>query len=130
MTTRTEAFDLWLKQLRDPRSQRYRYELQSASQPNARCCLGHLCHALGVDVEVRGDYVYYDRCSTGLPEGVAKLLNITQIGKFKEGVEYRNGTYESLAALNDESDIDLDGIARIIEEQLEADNYLPFPEEF
>ena len=126
MTTRAEAFDHWLLQLRHPDSLKHRGELEDSKNPNARCCLGHLCHALGIESYVGQTRVYYQNNSTVLPEEVAELLDITTVGHMRKPVPYDDRVYYTLSKLNDESNIDTVGIADVIEKQLVEDNFFPF----
>ena len=126
MTTRTEAFDLWLKQLRHPDSLKHKGKLENPENRNERCCLGHLCHALGIESNVRDDAVRYINSVGTLPDTVASALDITIVGDVRGGIRYGDGVYHSLGSLNDNTDIDPAGIADVIEKMLATDRFVPF----
>ena len=126
-----DALDKWLKVLRDPASRKVKGMLESVDEPNYRCCLGHLCHALGVPRH--GDYqeVNYgmaigearDINWSQLPAYVAQQVGITEAGDFIHPVVYERFEYGSLADLNDETEITPQEIADIIEREAKAGNF-------
>ena len=126
MITRTEAFDLWLKQLRHPDSLKHKGKLENPENRNERCCLGHLCHALGVESDTDNGYVRYLESVGTLPDAVASTLNITNVGDVRPSIQYGDGMYHSLGLLNDNTDIDSAGIADVIEEVLATDRFVPY----
>lgn len=44
-----ELLDRWLERLKDPTTQRHERSLRSSSNPEAMCCLGHLCDLVDPD---------------------------------------------------------------------------------
>jgi len=83
----SEAVNKWLKQLRSDGAEKYTGALESFHEPNARCCLGHACHALiPEDKSICGDIVYYGPEATLLPPYVSSFLKITDSGTFEKAV--------------------------------------------
>ena len=127
-----DALDKWLKVLRSPLSQREKGRLENGTYSEARCCLGHLCHALdiprhqsgaGTMVEY-GDVDDKDISWSQLPEYVVRQVGISRNGDFFKAVEYKDEIYHCLADLNDETDITPQEIADVIEREAKADNLL------
>ena len=130
-----DALDKWLKVLRSPLSQRTKGKLEDGTYSEARCCLGHLCHALDVprhQIDGEGGLVEYGDADDGdaswaeLPEYVAKEAGITSDGTFKYRVCYKGTHYISLSDLNDSTKITPQEIADVIEEQAKEDNLEPY----
>ena len=128
--TRDEAIIAWLSELRDPRSKRHAYDLESIENPRRRSCLGHACHALGVERSIEktvdGPMVLYGNSSHILPSEVGGLLRISQYGNFKSPVNYRRTEYTCLTRLNDETDITPQEIADVVQIAFYTDNFMPF----
>ena len=115
----------WLAQLRDPESKKQAGKLESLDDSNARCCLGHACHALGIErwVEYHEDkIVTYDFRTTNLPGSACNMLNIDILGEFKKEVLVNGNFYRSLTEINDLTDLTPQEIADIVEDQFENDN--------
>ena len=129
----------WLAQLRDPESKKHYGELEDPSDSNARCCLGHACHALGIDRELQGDddeiFVAYGGCLGNLPNEAARKLDIDIMGCFKNSIEIRccnsRGRLQvtkchNLTNVNDSTRLTPKEISDVIREQFEKDNFVPF----
>ena len=141
---RDEAFRLWLEVLRDPKSEKEKGRLENPDNPNARCCLGHACHALGAERrvvqhptsampashDVRVEYGGAGEHGEGgqysvLPADVARVLKLTYEGSFKwdalpadDALRYTVGApfgLDSLASLNDKTNISPAELADVIE---------------
>ena len=146
--TKEQAWDAWISYMRSDEACRYEGSLESYFYPNKRCCLGHACHALCAErtligyhevdglTDVMYDVIYGENRSnsTDLPREVAKLLDITPNGLFREPIEIP-GYYEDdgetvkfrhLIALNDTTLLMPDKLADIIEEQHKKDNFWPY----
>ena len=130
-----DALDKWLKVLRSPLSQRTKGKLENGVYSEARCCLGHLCHALDVprhQIDGEGGLVEYGNADDGdaswseLPEYVAEDIGISTDGEFRSLVSYKGTHYVSLADLNDSTKITPQEIADIIEREAKADNLEPY----
>lgn len=117
MSTVAEARAVWLKTLRAPGAKKTTQRLESPKDTNARCCLGHACHALGVERKVvtegfpggyQGPLVRYGGEVLALPRSVAKQLDISPLGAFRrkvyvEGASNPNGGMNSLVGVNDDT---------------------------
>lgn len=108
--------------------------LESAENPEERCCLGHCCAAnkklLGLVVDVdptdRTEN-RYNKLRGSLPDVVASALNIHRLGNFtnegqeltelwidKRGIDFI-GTLCNLASVNDSTDATPDQICELIQ---------------
>ena len=138
----------WLAQLRHPDAMKARTELERHDIPNARCCLGHACHALGLKRKVRKaelnldgvvgkSVVFYGDSTTYLPIEARKKLNLTYNGRFLKPIKvrdvpgiylaenYEKKEYWNLAEINDATPLGPREMADIIEENFENDNFKP-----
>ena len=133
MTT-DEAWDLWLKQLRDPSAKKAIRQLESA-KTGGRCCLGHACFVL-LPPQSREtnqyDEVLYDGYKALFPPSLAKLLNVTRGVKFVHPIVISKDGDEveviSITGINDGTDYTLFQIADILEEQRAKRNLKEFDE--
>ena len=128
----------WLAQLRDPESKKHYGELENPLASNARCCLGHACHALDIDRELQEDgeiFVAYGGCLGHLPKEAARKLDIEVTGYLKNSIEIQfcnsKGRVQvikchSLTDVNDSTSLTPKEISDVIEEQFEKDNFVPF----
>ena len=117
----------WLEQLRKPESEKTYSKLERYDNPNARCCLGHACHALGIEREEIKYYgeehgVTYGNEHDVLPKEAAEMLDITLSGSIREEVRidgFQNGRpryFVTLTTLNDKTELTPQQIADIIED--------------
>ena len=128
----------WLDQLRDPESKKARGMLEDSKDKNSRCCLGHACHALGIerDEDKKYSVIYYDCEDTNLPFGARNALDIDGRGSFKEPVNITSVHHNSLTSvhedymtaydlidINDETDLTPQEIADVIEDQFNTGNF-------
>ena len=132
----------WLNVMRDPESGKATGELEDATNPSERCCLGHLAYSMESDrrrnnIGPSVEYFYPGSASwstTYLPVSLAKELDMDKIGSFikpitVDGIVKFNGAiteFNSMSELNDDTDLTSAQIADIIEEQWEAGNIGPF----
>ena len=116
----------WLAVLRAPESKRASGILESRYEENARCCLGHACHALGISRTVPSGpgYVHYDSESKWLPMNARRALMVNSNGYFKKSIIVDGRMFFSLAQLNDNTELSPQEIADVIEEQFENNNFL------
>ena len=118
----------WFKVLRDPESKKITNQLEDPEDPNARCCLGHACHALGIEREIELDpkkelyNVYYHGSNIVLPDIVSQMLNISNAGDFKKTIYVKNTPVSNLTQLNDTTSLTPSEIANVIEDQIENNN--------
>ena len=115
----------WFGVLRDPESKKAVNKLESYTDKNARCCLGHACHALGIERKVMkfaNGIIVYENKSDTLPFSVCNMLNIQNTGKFKKEVLVGDEPYWSLSRINDNTDLTPQEMADVIEDQFENDN--------
>ena len=124
----------WLAQLRSPKAKKAKGKLEDPENPDQRCCLGHACHIFGLQRAIRRtEYgavscVFYgggDGEASWLPYEARQKLNISLKGSFKADVEVDGITVNALSVVNDYTRLSLPQIADLIEEQFEADNFLP-----
>lgn len=70
----------WHTYLQQPEARHWRNSLESIREGNARCCLGHACHVLGVPrrVVLNGDWksVYYAEQHGYAPKVTQRLLGL------------------------------------------------------
>ena len=122
----------WFGVLRDPESKKITNKLEDPEDTNARCCLGHACHALGIEREVEFDprkeshSVCYDSSSIVLPDTVAYMLNITNVGDFKKTIYVKSIPVSNLTQANDDTNLTPAEIADLIEDQIKNDNFSIF----
>jgi len=90
------------------------------------CCLGAACVVANETGFMKIDLEAEQGNSESLPIKLAKRLNITVSGSFKNYVEYKGKPYISLVDLNDDAKANFKDIARIIREQLAAKNFEPY----
>ena len=132
--SRDEAVEMWLRELRGPTALKMTGKLAHPLNENARCCLGHLCAAIGAKRTIdRFDYcgetyprVCYEGETTVLPKKVCRVLDITEKGEFVHPVRLDGYmcTFSSLVSLNDQTGLTPAQIADVIEKQIAADNFL------
>ena len=127
----------WLAQLRSPEAKKTTLKLENPKKPNNRCCLGHACHALGIQREVleskntvNGWMVHYGEQASYLPDEASLKLAILCNGEFVNEIKidhihsyYANIEYKNLAQINDHTELTPAEIADIIEEQFKANNF-------
>ena len=115
----------WLAVLRAPESSKAVGVLESRTYENSRCCLGHACHALGITrtVTTGPEYVRYDSESKWLPPAARRALRINANGNFKKTIEVDDKVLNSLAQVNDRTELSPAEIADVIEDQIENDNF-------
>ena len=80
------------------------------------CCLGAACVVANETGFMKIDLEAEQGNSESLPIKLAKRLNITVSGSFKNYVEYKGKPYISLVDLNDDAKANFKDIARIIRE--------------
>ena len=115
----------WLAVLRDPQSKKKVNKLEDLDNSNVRCCLGHACHALGIERKVvyfPNGFVAYGNKTETLPFSACNMLNMEPNGKFKKEVLVEDEPYWSLARINDNTDLTPQEMADVIEDQFENDN--------
>ena len=135
--SRDEAWKKWMEVLRDPSSLKKIGVLESNVNPNARCCLGHACHALipetrRVTLPRAGSLVRYgaDEWSAQvLPPELTELLGVDASCTFKKRVEVPRDRIKdtstlnlSATALNDNTDLSPSEIADILERERDRGN--------
>ena len=129
----------WFSVMRDPKSGKCKGRLQDVTNPNDRCCLGHLGFSMGVTTGIKVDkcdneYVayFYGGRTNGivLPSALAKELDMTQCGDFVEVIEIGDAEYCSMSVINDETDLTMAEIADVIEAQFKAGNVTRYPSEY
>ena len=124
----------WLAQLRSPEAKKAQGKLEDPEKPDHRCCLGHACHVFGLRRVVKvvewksRECVFYGETheeASWLPYEARQKLNISLKGSFKAVVAVDGITVNALSVVNDYTKLSLPEIADLIEEQFEADNFLP-----
>ena len=123
---------LWFEALYNTYAKKHKRALEKYDEPEARCCLGHLCHALHVkrDVdEINGIVKYKDKGKDSweisiLPKEVAILLDITMDGSFIRPISIKGVLHGNLVRVNDRTDLSLPAIAEIIKTQIIHKNFM------
>ena len=115
----------WLAVLRDPESKKVTSILESTGDPNARCCLGHACHALSLKRTMydKSRYVYYDYEFRQLPLRACEALEIDTNGSFKEPIVIKDHNFYGLTGVNDGTSLTPQEIADVIEDQFKNNNF-------
>ena len=120
-----KAMPFFEKRFNDPNIKKKKKAL-FGSNPNAMCCLGHMCHALGLERDIESKHrksVYKGSGSHfKLPIKLARELDITQNGDFMVPVKLRTRYYDSLSLLNDCSTLTPKRIFEIFKEQVNKGN--------
>ena len=137
ITMKTPFVAEWLKILRNPESKKEKSKLQNFVDKERRCCLGHLCHAVGAIVTKSAieseRYIYHYKdtySSTFLPLALAELLDVSTSVHFKKRVKYEHYMFGNLSSINDESGATLSEIADIIEKNIKSRNILSYKETY
>ena len=123
----------WLAQLRSSEAKKHVRWLEDAEDSDKRCCLGHACHALGIDRHINvinqmvayGDNAFSLMNTKVLPSEAQAKLNINESGEFVHTIRL-NGKgilFQSLSHLNDRSGLEPHEIADIIEENFKSNNF-------
>ena len=122
----TENRQKWLAVLRDPESKKTRGVLESCTDPDARCCLGHACHALGITktMPLFPGYILYHSESQYLPMHARRALMVSRNGSFKKSIIIDNKELSNIAQVNDMTDLTPQEIADVIEDQFENNNFI------
>ena len=116
----------WLAVLRDPKSKKALGVLESSKDPNARCCLGHACHALGLKRTEPSEsrHVHYDSKSQWLPISARRALKINPVGRFGKNVIINGKELSNLCQVNDWTSLTPQEIADVIEDQFDNNNFV------
>ena len=116
----------WLSVLRAPESKKALGVLESSEDPNARCCLGHACHALGLKrTEPAGSrYVHYDSKSQWLSKNARRALRIDSTGYFRKPIIINGKKLTNLSQVNDWTSLTPQEIADVIEDQFDNNNFV------
>ena len=122
----TENRKKWLTVLRDPESKKTRGVLESSEDENARCCLGHACHALGIPRIAPSDsgYILYHSESKSLPMYARRALMVSRCGVFKNSIVIDNKEFNNIAQVNDMTALTPQEIADVIEDQFDNNNFV------
>ena len=97
--TTDEAWEKALAYLADPARKKTTGVLEDIEDGDCRCCLGHVCAALGAHrtLSPSVERVYYagrydhDFSSSGLPQAIAERLGILPAGEFLNPIEIPMG---------------------------------------
>lgn len=139
----------WIKFLNNKDRKKAIGMLENPKQRGARCCLGHACHVLGIPrvrIVEKSNYFNWDGTLTNTiditifygtgedkvddlaPEEVVKLLGLWDSGGgTKEGcIEIDGESEDSLAELNDNTEITPKGIAKYLKTVTEGGTDTPF----
>jgi len=126
--TRNEFVNSWIAALNSGDYRQARDRLVKGRKNPSYCCLGVACVVSNNNGYVGGIDIYdNDLHEGGLPIPLAKKLNVTVSGSFIEHVEHNGVSFTSLIDLNDYGQARFKTIARVIREQWDAKNFLPYP---
>ncbi len=120
---------LWAKSLQLPENEKAIEKLEDFDNNNERCCLGHGCHYLGIErITNDEDTVSYDDDNTVAPESFINAVGLCgDIGIIKNKFRYADDIFNSLASLNDHSEITPQEIGVIMERNwLQGGDNTPF----
>ena len=121
-----------IEYLKNPKLKKAKGVLKNSG--GGRCCLGHMCDALGMIPEKKGMWWYYEKDKFSLPESMQRALGMyTPAGEFRtENViqfyykDEKYGSHSCLANLNDESTIKPAEIASILETMITGGDGTPW----
>lgn len=101
---RKEFVDLWIEYLESGKYKQAREALRKGKKNPRFCCLGVACLVSNDAKFVRQIDVFDDDDhKQALPPRLARRLNVTTMGRFKELVEYKGRSYITLVGLNDDA---------------------------
>ena len=133
--TAEQAVRATLRVLRDPKSDKMKERLEDPNDPDRRCCLGHLCHAVGLPRILlhEGLVVYGHSHKSGnidgvlLPADLRELLRDEEgIGHFAKPIGINNSFFcSTLTDVNDFTELSSLEIADVIEREWESGNLWP-----
>jgi hypothetical protein len=120
--------------LKNPELRKAKGQLRNSV--GGRCCLGHMCDAMGLDGKknASGEW-FYDNEKYNLPDSLVAALGMNDsAGRFYDNTKeensyinyfrYENGCFDSLANLNDDSTIQPDAIGHFLEGIIYGDSHV------
>lgn len=120
----------WIEYLKRPETLKAHEELESYTDPEFRCCLGHACHVLAPETRKLAEYtVKYDEQDSYLPEALIETLGLySGSGDLPLGAISIEGFPEQkcLAELNDRTDITPQEIGAYLESVIMGGDDTPF----
>ena len=119
----------WIDHLKDPSTKKFGKLLESISDPEARCCLGHACHVLGAVRCVMAGSVFYDGSRTVLSQYMVDQLGLhTNGGRSNDGSKLGKWNYSTLSVINDHTDANPQEIGAYLETVIMGGPHTPFKE--
>ena len=124
----------WIAYLREPGRKKAVGHLADIDDHESRCCLGHYCAVMGVPPEETKIYkhegksrkaIEFDGSERYLPMRLAASLNITCKGEFRSEILFNGASMRSISQVNDWANLNMAGIADVIEQQFAAENFKP-----
>lgn len=115
---KSEFIELWTQALESGKYKQGKSLLWQKG--NKYCCLGVAC-VIAQETGVRQIEIEKDN-DEFLPSTLARFLNMTTAGSFKEPVVYGGKDFTNLADMNDEG-VTFKEIANVIREQIKAKNF-------
>lgn len=123
----------WIDYLKRPETKKEKGRLESRTDSEARCCLGHACHIAGAERTVNQETatVFYDGVETIAPSQVMKYFGL----RASNGFVYHDGdfihtfaeyNFSSLASLNDHTDATPQEIGEYLQTVIEGGPNSPF----
>jgi len=113
-----------IAQLMNSASLKHTGGLESQSDPNARCCLGHMCHALVPETRYTDGYDkvrYIDRAVVYAPATIVNRLGLfSDDGVSDPATEGQRPL--RLAMLNDDTDATPQDIGQILQSNLDGES--------
>ena len=107
--------------LKDPAREKCIGVLEDPSNPNARCCLGHMCAVFGAERKTIEHDVYYDKEITTAPQIVIKSIGLhDRFGSGYKHFTYNNFIYSSLIQMNDSGNLTPQEIGAYLESVIEG----------
>lgn len=122
----------WIDYLKEPTTQKHVGSLESPTNSDSRCCLGHACHVLipdGRDSSSRNGLVYYDNQTSYAPLGVQIMLGLwSPAGSLfmNDTINFHGHQLVSLAGMNDTTNLTSQQIGEYLETVIEGGPATPF----
>lgn len=116
----------WIEYLKRPETKKGVRKLESFDDPEARCCLGHGCFALGIERTVtKYGIVYYDGRSSYAPQSFMDMVGLYDENGFFSNGFFSNGK-RTLTSINDGTDKTPQEIGIMLEEMIMGGDGTPF----
>lgn len=120
-----------IDQLKDPKSEKTEGLLEDPNNNNARCCLGHGCHALNIERFVDSNGICYGQendSAVAPPQLINKVGLFFNLGVFQSRkiTTFKSVKFDSLVGANDGSNLTPQDIGEYLESVIEGGEDTPW----